>query len=113
MSENDVDMKASAVFAFGLHHNPIVELTKVTNMKAGGMYLPAIEAKAVVPGNSITSVKFALLACDLVNEDELEKFRQTLHQRIDRTIDNYKTNRPKKPAVVEPAPTEPPVEEPK
>ena len=104
------DLKAAAVFVFGLHQNPVVEISKLCNVKAGGMFLPAIDTQVVVAGGNLTSVKFPILACDVMGEGELEKFRENLHSRIDKTIDNYKEKWAQRTAQMK-APSDEPKEE--
>jgi hypothetical protein len=74
------------------------------------MFLPAIDTQVVVAGGNLTSVKFPILACDVMGEGELEKFRENLHARIDKTIDNYKEKWAQRTAQMK-APSDEPKEE--
>lgn len=92
MSENNENMKASIFFMCSLHVNPVVEINSISSIKVKGIFMPALGCTGIVADGNTYPVKFPIAGLEAHNENQMEELRKSLHERIDKSFDEYKKN---------------------
>lgn len=85
------EIKASISFVCALNPNPVVEFDKLTCVRnSQGNFMPAVRACCALGGGREMYSRMPIFSFECFGEDKIEEARTLLHERIDRTFDEYK-----------------------
>jgi hypothetical protein len=85
------EFRAAVVFMCAAVPNPVVEFSSLATVKSRqGLFLPAVMAKSILPGNRETTTKFPIFCMDAASEANFDELRKALHARLDASFDDYK-----------------------